>query len=218
MTDALESKSVVLRKPTEYNSMDMVRKRNPMFFAPDLMAHFGTLIESPVHKKGLFITSDQPVGLGLDRAYTVRRAIDLYDETHDRYRPNIVNVAGGMMAHATLAEANAALEDYLTLLSLSGRPLLAAMSKSVGAASGFTAISSMTGGFTLICADTVHIMQVQKSGADSRFDQEICRVDFRSSSEAKKALAAGSQPVPAQWITNIVHASRGLPIGPVAMH
>ena len=210
------TKTVSLRAPTEYRDMGMVRRRNPIFFASELMSQFGTLIESPVHKTGLFITSDKPDGLEMERAYTVRRAVDLYDTRAKRYVPNVINVAKGFMAYTTLAKAQNALEAYQTLLLLRGRPLLRGMSAAVQGASGFTALQSATGGFTLICADHTHIMEVQKHGEDYQFEQELCRIDFRSTDEARRALAAGSEPIDDTWISNIVSASRGIPIGPVA--
>lgn len=220
MQDQPAAQPVVVRKPNEYRTMDLVRRRNPIFFAKDILAHYGTLIESPVHDKGLFITSEKIADLNLDRAYTVRRAMDFYDEGKNVFRPNIVNVAGGFMEHATLAKAQAALEAYLILLNLSGRPLLAAMSRSVGKAAGFTAMTSMTGGFTLICADSVDIMEIQRAGNVERdnFSQKVCRIDFRSVSEAKKVLSAGTAPVPETWIASIIHTARGLPLGPVSFN
>ena len=218
MSDDSLNQTRPLRKPEEYKTIDLIRRRNHLFFAGETMRHFGTKIESGAYDRGLFITSEQPEGLELDRAYTVRRALDLYDTDRNMFRPNILNVAGGFMAHATLAEATAALEAHLVLLNLSGRPLLAAMSRTVGGAAGFTAFGSNTGGFTLICADSVNIAQVQKFREDAKFEQMICRVDFRSEVEAKKVLGAGLSPVPDSWITNIIYTARGLPIGPVAMN
>lgn len=218
MSDDSQSLTRPLRKPEEYKTIDLIRRRNHLFFARETMAHFGTKIESGAYDKGLFITSEKPEGLELDRAYTVRRALDLYDTDRNVFRPNILNVAGGFMAHATLAEAQAALEAHLVLLNLSGRPLLAAMSRSVGKAAGFTAIGSRMGGFTLICSDAVNIMQVQKLRETAKFEQEICRVDFRSESDAKKVLGAGLSPVAESWIANIIFTARGIPVGPVNLN
>lgn len=210
-----------LRKPTSYQSMDMVRRRNPIFFSKDTMAHFGTKVESPVHSHGLFITSEQINGMDMARKYTVRRALDLLDRRSQRYQPEILSVADGFLAYETLIDAQVALEKYLTILLLSGRPLLRAMSDSVQGHSGFTALTSATGGFTLVCTDTRLIYDVQKArSADeiTLLPEQLCRVDFTSEADAKKALLAGTQPATAQWVQNLVNASRGIPVGPVADH
>lgn len=198
----------LLKRPTDYRTMDQIRSNIPGFFTEESMSAFNTVIpDDRVSAGGLFVTGEEVSGT---RAWTVRRAFDIYQQDRNKFLPVILNVAEGFAAYDTEATARDAMKRYAHILGQSGQALLGAMSDAVGGAKGFCAMTSMRGGATLIATDEVHGLTGAMARKDPTnldgddFDCQLIRVDFVHANELRKVLRAGMKPVAEEWVEQLM--------------
>jgi hypothetical protein len=130
-----------------------------------------------------------------------------------RTLPAIQNVAGGYGAYDTLAAAEIARQWYQALMDKRGADLLREMQAVASdGETGFTALSSPTGGFSLICATPEHVASAQKTQRDGR---DMVIVHFADEDDAKDCIVSET-PDLAEWWSNIAMAAKGLPVGAFA--
>ena len=198
----------LLKRQTNYRTMDQIRANIPGFFTEESISVFNTVIpDDRVSEGGLFITGEEVSGT---RAWTVRRAFDIYQHDRNKFLPVILNVAEGFAAYDTEATARDAMRRYGHVLAQSGQALLGAMSDAVGGAKGFCAMVSARGGATLIAADEVHALSGAMALRDPTsadgddFNCQLIRVDFVHANELRKVLRAGMKPVSEEWVEQLL--------------